>query len=482
MTLAALATLATTVLGYVLAFTLIPRIVMDRRESSATLAWVLGILLLPFLGALLYLLIGRTRVTRRSRGRQRLHARVARSLQELPPHPECPACRDIDQLPEAGRDIARVVINVAETPLVPGNRTEVFIDANHAYQRMQEAIEGARHHVHLMSYIFRGDRAGQRFRDLLVAKARAGVECRLLVDAIGGSQVTRGFLKPLLDAGGRFGRFMPVFGARARFRPNLRNHRKILVVDNEVGFAGGMNIGEEYQGRKKRFAPWRDTHLRLEGPAVRSLQEIFAEDWQYATDEGLVDREHFPPVTARGTEIIQVVGSGPDLPHQAIHAVFFTAINEANHHVHITTPYFVPDQAMLLALKSAAWRGVDVRILVPGKSDLKLVQLAGRSYYKELLETGVKIFEHHPGILHAKTMVVDGVWSTVGSANMDIRSFRLNFEVNVLVFGPDFAHRMEEIFLDDLTHARLVTMEDCRRRTRRARFAESMSRLLSPVL
>ncbi|HSA21820.1 MAG TPA: cardiolipin synthase [Myxococcota bacterium] len=475
-------TLATTMGGYVLAFLLIPRVVLDRREAGATFAWVLIILFLPYLGALAFLFLGRNRIRRRSRRRLEIRADLKRSLQGLPTSPDCPLNPKLEELPEPGRDIARVAVGVSQSPLMPGNRTEVYIDADHAYQRMQEAIEGARRHVHLMSYIYRADKAGRRFRDLLVDKARQGVETRLLVDAIGGSEVTRRFLQPLLAAGGKFGRFMPVFGGRAHFRPNLRNHRKILVVDNELGFAGGMNIGDEYQGRKIKFAPWRDTHLRLQGPAVRRLQEVFSEDWRYTTGESLADAVHFSPVTACGPDLVQVVDSGPDHDHQTIHTVFFTALNEANHRVYITTPYFVPDQPILLALKAAAWRGVDVRLLVPGRSDMWLVQLAGRSFYQELLDTGVKIYELRQGILHAKTMVIDGVWSTIGSANMDMRSFRLNFEVNVLVFGAEFAHRMEEIFLRDLDNSRPITLESCRQRPRRARMAESLSRMLSPVL
>ncbi len=476
------ATLATTMGGYLLAFLLIPRVVADRREVGATFAWVLIILFLPYLGALLFLLLGRTRIRRSSRRRLRLRAAIQRSLHDLPVATECPLSPGMRELPQPGRDIARVAVGVSQSPLIPGNRTEVFIDANDAYRRMEEAIQGARRHVHLMSYIYRADKAGLRFRDLLIEKSREGVETRLLVDGIGGNELKRAFLAPLLQAGGKFGRFMPVFGARAHFRPNLRNHRKILVVDNEVGFAGGMNIGDEYQGRKRKFAPWRDTHLRLQGPAVRRLQEVFAEDWQYATGEDLADAEHFPETQRCGPDLIQVVDSGPDHDHQTIHTVFFTALNEANRSISITTPYFVPDQSILLALKAAAWRGVDVRLLVPGRSDLRLVQLAGRSFYQELVETGVKIYEHHPGILHAKTMVVDGAWSTVGSANMDIRSFRLNFEINVLIFGEEFARRMEAIFLEDLAHARPISLESCQRRPRRARMAESFSRMLSPIL
>jgi cardiolipin synthase len=275
---------------------------------------------------------------------------------------------------------------------------------------------------------------------------------------------------------------MPVLPLRPHWRPTLRNHRKILVVDGHVGFTGGLNIGDEYRGRKKKFAPWRDTHVRLEGTAPLRLQEIFLEDWLFATDEDIADAAYFPETPEAANDLVQVLESGPDQDHGTIHAVFFTAISQARRSVYITTPYFVPDLAVLMALKTAAWRGVDVRVLVPGKSDLPLVRLAGRSYYRELLEAGVKIYEHRPGMLHAKTMVVDGAWSTIGSSNMDIRSFRLNFEANVLVFGEAAGKRMEEIFLDDIARAKLVSLEAVRHRPARARFLEAVARVLSPAL
>ncbi len=474
-------TVATTLGGYLLAFVLIPRIILDRRESGATLAWILFIAIVPYLGAAFFFLVGRTRVRRRTKKIVRSRDAFVRSLDRLPGD-NCEIRLDETDLPPAARDIAALAASVTENPIIHGNDIEVFIDANRAYDRMEEDIRAAEHHVFMMSYIFRNDGAGLRFRDLLIEKAGQGVEVKLLVDGVGGKELGAKFLKPLLDSGAGFATFMPVFRLRPYWRPNLRNHRKILVVDGRVGFAGGLNIGEEYQGRRKRFAPWRDTHLRIEGPSALRLQEIFAEDWLFAADEDLADREHFVDVSPCGDQLVQVVDSGPDHEHETIHAVFFTAVTEADERAYITTPYFVPDQAMLLALKSAAWRGVDVRILVPGKSDLRLVQWAGRSYYKELLQAGVRLYEHRPGMLHAKTMVIDGVWSTVGSANMDRRSFRLNFEVNVLISGSEFANNMEEIFVNDIEGAREITLEAVSKKRLGSRMVEALARILSPVL
>jgi cardiolipin synthase len=469
--------------GYLLAFLLIPRIVMSQREAGATLAWILFIAFVPYLGAALYFLVGRTRIWRRRRRRARYRTAFRRSLDGRGgAAARCGALSLPPELRPPASDIARVAACVEGSPLLPGNRVDVLVDAGPAYESMEGAIRGARDHVHLMSYIFRDDDAGRRFLVALADKAREGVQVRLLVDGVGSHRLSSAALEPLRDAGGRCAEFMPVLPLRPHWRPNLRNHRKILVVDGRVGFTGGLNIGDEYRGRKRRYAPWRDTHVRIEGPAVLRLQEIFAEDWLFATDEDLVDERYYVDAGPYAQELVQIVASGPDQDYGTIHSIFFTAISQARRRIRITTPYFVPDPAVLLALKSAAWRGVDVRVLLPGKSDLKLVQTAGRSFYRELLEAGVLLFEHRPGVLHAKTMVVDGAWSTVGSANMDIRSFRLNFEANVLVFGEAFAAQMETIFQADTERAKAVTLESVRRKPRARRFAEAVCRVLSPVL
>ena len=476
-------TVVTTIGGYLLAFAVIVRVLLQQREASATLAWILIIVFVPFLGVALFFLVGRPRVRRRARKRLRAVDALDRGPGQLPYRGGgCDLVVPESGMSELSRMISRVATCVNDAPPLQGNRAEVFIDADQAYDSMEAAIRSARHHVHMMSYIYRDDLAGRRFRDLLTEKAREGVEVRLLVDAVGSHHLDSGFFLELQNAGGKYAEFMPVLPLRPHWRPNLRNHRKILVSDGRVGFAGGLNIGDEYQGRKKKYAPWRDTHMRAEGPAAWRLQEIFAEDWFFATDEDLIEPRYFPPLQPEGEDLIQVVESGPDQPYETIHTVFFTAITEAQERVYITTPYFVPDAAVLMALKAASWRGVDVRVLLPGKSDLKLIQMAGRSYHRELLEAGVKLYEHRPGMLHAKTMVVDGIWATVGSANMDVRSFRLNFEVNLLVSGSSFASKMEEIFKRDIIGARKLTLEDMRNKSRPTRFAESICRLLSPVL
>ena len=472
-----------TIGGYIVAFALIVRIVEERKEATATLAWVLLIAFVPYLGAILYVTLGRRRFRRRTLRRIWARDRLLAAHWHAPHHDRPQQCAWVEE--EKLDAVARLACMVSNEPLLGGNSVDVFISANRAYRCMLEEIDGAERHVHMLSYIFRPDRAGGMFVERLAAAARRGVEVRLLVDAFGSHPLGDEFVRPLVDAGGRFERFMPLWRFRPTYNPHMRNHRKLLVVDGKVGFTGGLNIGEEYQGRKKKYGPWRDTHLRVEGPAVWRLQEVFSEDWHFTTGENLMEEKYyfgFDEGRFPGEQVLQVVDSGPDKPRPSLYGVFFTAVTSATNHVYVTTPYFVPDAALLMALKAAAWRGVDVRLLLPGRSDLPLVTWAGRSFYRELLDAGVRIYEHGPGVLHAKTMVVDGVWATVGSANMDIRSFHLNFEVNVVSSGTQLAEQLERIFREDISRSREITLQGIDAEPRWYKFAASVCRVMSPVL
>ncbi|MCK5798604.1 MAG: cardiolipin synthase, partial [Deltaproteobacteria bacterium] len=362
-----------------------------------------------------------------------------------------------------------------------GNLVELLVDAQRAYQSMEDAIAAATQHVHFQFYIYQPDTTGRRFRNLLIRKAKEGVEVRVLVDGVGSFHAPR-FLRPLVAAGGQVATFLPVGHISRRWHPNLRNHRKLVVVDGHIGFTGGVNIGDEYTGRKKRVGRWRDTHMRIEGPAVRHLQEIFAEDWHFATDRQPDTAHWFNPVETCGDARVHIIASGPDTDTQPIQRIFFAAVNSATERVWLTTPYFIPDQAMLVALETAALRGCDVRLLLPYRSDAPLVLNAGRSYYNDLLENGVRIFEYQHGILHAKTMLVDHTWATVGSSNMDMRSFRLNFEVNAVVYGKYLAGQLAKVFRNDLRQAREVTLEDVENKKLSQRMTESLARIMSPLL
>jgi cardiolipin synthase A/B len=306
---------------------------------------------------------------------------------------------------------------------------------------------------------------------------------RVLVDSLGTFWTGRRFFHPIVAAGGKVGRFLPVIPLRGLYRANLRNHRKILVVDGKVGFTGGLNIGNEYGSwRRRRLGTWRDTHLEMKGPAVAVLQDVFVEDWHFTTGEEVAVGEAFPPIDAAGPELVHVLASGPDSDWEVIHHSIFTTITQATDHVYLTTPYFVPDRALLVALQTAALRGVDVRVLLPERSDQGLVRAAGRFHYQELLRAGIRVFEYSKQMLHAKTVEVDGRWSTIGSANLDLRSFRLNFEVNVVVYGEGVAADLRRMFLRDIETATEITDTTIRTWPLSSRFAYASARLVEALL
>jgi len=468
--------------GYLLSFVTIVYLVLERREPTATLAWALGIVLVPYLGILAYLMIGRHRFVRRVRQRRRRAHVIEPHLVELERGIEAFSATQASAslTKPAYHELVGLTSRIGLREPTCGNRVQLFGDGPTTYDSLERAIAEARQHVHMEYYIFEEDQTGRRFRDLLTSKAREGVQVRVLVDGVG-SFGLEGFMAPLVDAGGELAAFLPVSFAWWP-RVNLRNHRKIAVIDGRVAFTGGVNIGDEYTGRKGGRDPWRDTHLRIEGPAVYHLQEVFAEDWHFATDQDRMEESWFPDQGQAGDVMVQVVASGPDTDTSPIRSILFAAINSAKKRAFLTTPYFVPDQAMLMALETAALRGVDVRLLLPSRSDLPLVMYAGRSYYDELLRSGVRIFEYHGGILHAKTLVVDDTWATVGSANMDIRSFQLNFELNVAIYGAHYANNLGEVFERDLGNAREAKRGDASRVRLSRRIPESMARILSPVL
>ena len=324
-----------------------------------------------------------------------------------------------------------------------------------------------RDHIHLEYYTWEPDRVGRRFRDLLCDKARGGLEVRLLVDAIGSARFGRRFARPLRDAGVQFARFNPI--SLARLRPdlvNFRSHRKIVVCDGRVGFTGGINVSDDHAESVKGTQAWRDTHLRIEGPPVCDLQLAFFEDWHFATGSAPSGRGYFPDQRpGPAGPWVQILASGPDEDSHAIEKFCFAAIAGAQRRVLVTTPYFVPTEPLLLAFATAALRGVEVQILVPQHSDSWLVTAAARSYFEELVRGGVRIHEYASSMLHAKALVVDDL-ALVGTANMDNRSFRLNFEIAAVLYDPRFAASLAEVFQADLRRAVEYRLRTARRDSR----------------
>lgn len=458
---------------------LIPRILVQRRESAATLAWVMFILALPIFGALLYVAIGTQRLRRRRVRRAHARELLASSAATLR---ATLTAYNIDGV--ASRDHPHVALArsfcIDPQKATVGNEVAVFNDGEEAFKALCDAVSSARSYIHVEFYIFQDDDTGRHLLALLAERARAGVEVRLLVDAIGSWGLRPRTIEPFKQAGGLFAQFLPVALFTRPFHINLRNHRKIVVVDGRVAFTGGMNIGDEYRSRDPEIGHWRDTQARVRGPAALRLQEIFAEDWHFATGERCLDARYLVAPELPGSVVVDVVESGPDRTAEAIYKMLFVAITRAERRVWLTTPYFIPDRAILTALITAAERGVDVRLLLPGWCDHRFVLHAGRAHYDELLRAGVQIFEYGPGMLHAKTMVVDDHWSTIGSANMDRRSFHLNWEANLVMLDAGMAAAMARRFELDVVHA--VPIPRHHRPSLHRRLVEAVCALLAPLL
>lgn len=444
-------------------------IVLQKREPVATLSWVMSLALLPFLGLLIYHLLGPQRIRR-----QRLRRLHARAKVEQVAHG--------DGSGSQASALMRLAQGGSGYPPSSCQQAQLLVGGAQTFDSLLLAIGQASHHVHLEYYIFDPDQTGVRFREALIERARAGVPVRLLLDALGSSAVSRRFLAPLRAAGVEVA-FFHGFRLHRLVQPrvNLRCHRKLAIIDGQIGFTGGINISDTEDERLSEDA-FHDLHLRLEGEAVRWLQLAFAEDWVYAT--GRIPREasqrpesaaHWAPGPIRA----QVVPAGPDSPWEAIHRVMIAALEGSRERAWLATPYFVPSEAARMALTSAALRGVDVRVLVPRQSDSWLVTAAARSYFDELIAAGVQVFEY-PRMLHSKALLVDSSVCLLGSSNFDNRSFRLNFELCVLLEDAGVAASLDATLSSDLAASQRVPSPH--RTGFGQRLLEASARLLSPLL
>ncbi len=447
-----------------------------KRETMSAIAWSLTVLLLPILGPLLFVLFGWQSITR-PMARRRRHRKVLRN-RENPLRG-----RSAVDVPDNWKKLASLGFQENGFPVTAGNRVTLYHDGHPAYEAMLEAIRASQHHVHIQFFIFRSDSSGQRFIDALCECASRGVEVRFLYDSVGSYNLASRLLNQLRQTGGKVAAFLPILNPLYRFRVNLRNHRKILIVDGQISFTGGLNIGDEYLGLHARFGPWRDTFLRLKGPGTEWIQQVFVEDWYFASDERLEGRSYFPRIEAiPGGSRVQVLRSGPDAEYKSIRETYFAAIVNARGRVWIASPYCVPDAGLRDALCFAARSGVDVRFLGLFHPDKWTAYLAARYYWSDLLAAGVKVYQYSPGMMHSKLMLVDGEWASVGTANFDNRSLLLNFEVNCQLFDQGLVAELEEAFLKDLEVSVRIDPTVYAQRPPIARLAENASRLLSPVL
>ncbi|WP_370627605.1 cardiolipin synthase [Comamonas sp. Y33R10-2] len=453
-------------------------ILLQRSQPVATLSWLLSMAALPVVGLLVYYYFGPQRMKRQriKRLRSRKHARVRTSMQKL--RARIPAQQ------ERLRQVARLVGMTTDFPVSTATSMNLLVGGAATFDAIADAVRAARHHVHLEYYIYEPDETGTALRDLLIAKAREGVQVRFLVDALGSKKLGRKFIEPLQQAGAEVLRFHDSkIGRRLRPVVNFRTHRKILICDGKVGFTGGVNVTDE-ENKRIRADAYHDVHIRVEGSVVNWLQTVFLEDWAYTRGNDAYhlpdDLDDFLPDCEDGPIPMQVVTSGPDDQLDAIYRAYLATINAAQQRIWLTTPYFVPTEGALAALTNAALRGVNVRILVPKKSDSAFVTAAARSYFDELIRCGVHVYEYEARMLHSKTLVVDEYMGMIGTANFDYRSFFLNYEVCVIGYGPELNQALAAQFEEDLEQSMAVVYRS--EKGFRSRLSGSVARLLSPLL
>jgi cardiolipin synthase len=462
-------------------------LLMNRRSPTATLAWMFAFVALPFVSGLYYLVFGPRRFHRR-----RVRYGIARGLvsSDVSHHLQSSCCRIAPQLTPDAAGLAAVAQRLGQGLPTFASRVELLDDGDAYFAALERALAGARHHAHIESYIWEPDEIGARVRDVLVEARARGVQVRVLVDAVGSPKAGAHFWKPLRDAGGHVHFFNPVrFSPRSLNFANFRTHRKIAVCDGALALLGGMNIHNPASRVRSGGSAWRDAHVLLEGEPVRRVQRLFLENWMYAggsftlTPENLA--KYFPgapadPLTQPSPHPVQILASGPDDARAPLHAFFLAAISTARARVWIETPYLIPDEPLEAALRIAVLRGVDVQVIVPKQGDSRLVTAASHTYCESLGEVGVKVFEYGPPMLHAKTMIVDETVGVIGTANLDNRSFRLNFEVAAALYDADTIERMARRFDEDRKASQALALR--RRGPRITTFLESVARLTSPVL
>ena len=448
----------------------------ENRNPVKSIAWVLVLMLLPVVGLAIYLIFGRSLKGMRLISRSDL--RELRNMTAFDDHAELK-----QSLSESSRQIVSLVNKLVGSHLFIGNDIDIFTTGQEKYESLLADIEQARDYIHLQYFIIENDEVGQRMIDLLMDKAQQGVQVRVLYDYVGSFYFKPRVLKRMRRAGIEVHPFLEVSLANVAFRINWRNHRKIVVIDGKIGYVGGMNIANRYVNGDKHWSPWRDTHLRISGEAVAALQYSFAIDWNFTTRKLLTSPTmHYDEPLVKTDYVVQMMSSGPTNRWNNISFVFFKAITLARSRVYVQTPYFLPSDALLKALQSAALAGVDVRIMIPRRPDSLMLRLATGSYIKECMQSGIKVYFYEPTVMHAKVVIVDDEFVTTGSTNFDFRSFEHNFEFNALIYSKEFNLKMRDIFEADIQQCTRLSMGTWKKRPVVQKAMESLVRLISPIL
>ena len=450
-------------------------IFFERKDPTATWAWLLILTLIPVLGFILYLFFGLN-------PRKRKIYQRKQQIDELSNKKVKYFSRSVEEQKEDFDHLEQSIMRLGfqnELPTEVGyNQIKIYSSGRDKFEDLFQDLKNAKDFIHLNYFIINDDQLGNEFMRILTKKAAEGVEVRLLYDKMGCRNLSRYTIFNLEDAGGEVVSFAPFV-----LDINYRNHRKNVIIDGQTGYLGGINIGDEYLGRSKRFGDWRDTHLKIMGESVDSQQYRFLLDWKFASGDDLLDKEkYFPEKKYKGNSALQIVSSGPDSREEEIKAMFLKMIYEAEETIYIQTPYFIPDQSILEALKLASRSGVDVRIMIPDRGDHPFVYAANNSFVGQLLAAGARCYRYTKGFLHSKTICIDSRVLSIGTTNMDVRSFKLNFEINAFIYDRERAEYHDQLFFEDLNHSKEITKEVYEARGWTMKLRESFSRLLSPML
>ncbi|MFB6258240.1 MAG: cardiolipin synthase [Flavobacteriales bacterium] len=458
-------------------------VILENKEPVKATAWILVLVLLPVVGIICYIFFGRNFRKERLFSRKELHDQERLDQLTHQQQSSLPLESSIqDRSMSSKLRTMILLLNNNKALLTQKNRTRLLTAGETAFERIFDAIRNARHHIHLESYIINEDSTGKALRDLLIHKAREGVETRVIYDDVGSWSLSRDFLHTLQKAGVRIRPFLPVRFPLLASQLNYRNHRKVLVIDGGLAFSGGMNIADKYRFEDPVLGPWQDVHLELEGEAVKSLQAVFSIDWFFVEGERLEGSPYFNPPRVDEDKWVQVVTSGPDSEYASIMEAYFSAIVNAREKILIANPYFIPNESIFTALKTAAMSGVEVHLIIPGVTDSWITKAAGNSFIGELLDAGVHVHEYWNGFIHSKVMTVDDAFVSIGSANLDHRSFNQNFEVNTLIYDHEQAIEVRQMLESDLENSHEIDPVRFSERPFSKKFQESVIRLFSPLL
>lgn len=449
-------------------------IISENRNPIKTISWIMVLVFLPIIGLIIYAVFGQDYTKRRTISKKMYSKIKKRPLAEL-------NSSELEEFPSQHVQLIKLLRNLNQAPLLYGSSVEFFIAGRDKFKSLFRDIDKATDHIHIEYYIWDDDVIGNYFKNLLIRKSADGVKIRVIVDAVGTWRVKKSFYEEFRLAGIEVEEFMKVKFPMLTSHVNYRNHRKIVVIDGKVGYVGGMNVADRYINGVA-WGNWRDTHIRVEGKGVQGLQSVFLIDWFMVSKSLITERRYFPLLENFGDNSMQIVTSGPYSPAREILQGFLHAIFNAKSSLFIQSPYFIPPDGLLEAIIAASIRGVDVRLMVPLKSDSKLIQLASRSYYKKLLTAGVKIYFYEGGFLHSKLTVIDDSLTLIGSANYDIRSFEQNLEIEAFIYNEEIALRAKEIFIEDQKSSTAIVLRDWMKRSVWIRFKESFVRLFTPLL